>query len=171
MKKAIAGILILAAGWSCQDNEASKNDFTGNETTYSLQAGSSYPVSGTITFREKTDGSTFALIVLTGTEGSLQHPVHLHLGDLSTPGAEIAALLNPVKGNTGKSETVFGQLADESLITYQQLIKLDACIKVHLAAAGPERDIVLAGGNIGEAASAVSNGRMEWGVCKSTIGN
>lgn len=166
MKKVIAGfVIVFFAG--CQENEAIKDDFTGNETVYSLQSGSVYPISGTATFKEKRDGNTVIVIDLTGTEGDIQHPVHIHMGDIGSPGAAVAALLNPVEGSTGQSETTFTMMADETPVTYSQLIELNACIKIHLAASGPDRDIILAGGNIGSADGARTNGRIEIGVCKS----
>lgn len=152
----------------CQENEVGKSDLTGNETVYPLQQGSVYDISGTIAFKEKKDGSTLAIVQLSGTEGDIIHPVHLHLGDIAAPGADVAALLNPVSGNTGKSETHLNHLADESPLSYVELISLNACIKIHLAEAGPERDIILAAGNIGEAANKdVSNGRLGISGCKS----
>ena len=39
--------------------------------------------------------------------------------------------------------------------------------KFTLAASGPDRDIVLAGGNIGVASSDVAGGRAGVGICKS----
>lgn len=160
-----AFVLIFFIG--CQENEAVKDDFTGNEVVYSLQSGSIYPISGTATFKEKKDGNTIINIELTGTEGNIEHPVHLHLGEISSPGAEVAALLNPVKGSTGKSETTFTMLADETPLKYSQLIELNACIKIHLAASGPDRDIILAGGNIGSADGARMAAGNEIGTCKS----
>ena len=157
----VAALFIAA----CQDSETAKKEFTGNEATYALSPGSDYAIDGTVTFKEKTDGSTLVILQLNGTEGALQHPVHLHAGDISTPDADIAALLNPVAGSTGRSETILRALSDESSINYSQLLGLDACIKVHLAAAGPDKDIILAGGNIGKDASA--SGRLKFGVCKS----
>jgi hypothetical protein len=67
----------------------------------------------------------------------------------------------------GKSETILTRMADETTITYAQLVKLDACIKIHLADAGPDRDIILAGGNIGSASNARLDGRVGFGICKS----
>jgi hypothetical protein len=164
MKKIIAGLaLILFAG--CQENETVQSDFTGNEVVYSLQAGSEYDISGTATFRERKDGNTSIIIKLTGTEGNLQHPVHVHMGDIGSPGTEVAALLNPVQGSNGKSETTFTMLADETPVTYAQLIALEACIKVHLAADGPDRDVILAGGNIGDLVNARTSGKIS--ICKS----
>jgi len=86
--------------------------------------------------------------------------VHLHLGDISEADADVAALLSPVDSKTGKSETVLTRLADETEITYANLLELEACIKIHLADTGPGRDVILAAGNIGESfTKAVANGR------------
>ncbi len=164
MKKVLVGILLII-GWGCQDNDSVPTDFTGNETVYALQSGSVYPVSGTATFKEKKDGSTVIIVNLSGTEGNTQHPVHLHLGNVSSPDADVAALLNSVEGYTGKSETALTMLADGGSITYKQLIALGACLKVHLADSGPERDIILAAGNIGSSVGAKSSGEIA--ICKS----
>jgi len=159
------GLLLLAA---CQDNDQPASDFTGNEATYALLQGSQYDIDGTVTIKEKNDGSAFIVVALSGTEGDIQHPVHLHLGNIAEPGADVYASLTPVLGKTGISETHLTKLADESAITYKQLIELVACVKVHLAASGPDKDIVLAGGNIGKASTDDSSGgRLGFGVCKS----
>lgn len=152
---------------SCQEN-VSTNDFTGNETTYDLQSASQYNISGIVTLKEKRDGTTEVVVKLAGTSGESKLPVHLHLGDISTPGADVAALLTPVNAKTGISETVLKQLADETEISYSDLIKLNACVKIHLSDVGPERDIVLAGGNIGASmAKSIENGRTGFVPCKS----
>jgi len=160
---------VIALGFiSCQENDSSPSDFTGKEATYALAQGSEYAVQGTVTFKEKIDGSTLVVLQLEGTEGDLQHPVHLHLGAIGTPDAAIAAQLHPVAGSTGKSETLLVELADESKISYSEIIALDACVKVHLAASGPDKDIILAGGNIGKAfANDGAMGRLGFGTCKS----
>lgn len=166
MKRSVIIIFLISLFFSCQESET-LSEFTGNEATYDLQPGSTYDVSGTAIFKEKKDGSTLIQIVLLGTEGDVNLPTHLHYGDLSTPDAEIAAMLNPVIGSTGKSETTISQLADESAISYQELIALEASIKVHLSDVGPERMIILAAGNVGAAYTGSTNGRLGIGVCKS----
>lgn len=168
MKNLFWGVLVGIGMAACQDTESVDSEFTGNETVYALQQASDYAISGDVTFKERKDGTALVEVVLSGTEGSVEHPVHLHLGDLATPDAEVAALLNPVVGLTGKSETVVSRLSDETAITYRQLIDLNACIKIHLAASGADRDIILAAGNIGAASSTDSTtGRIGIGVCKS----
>lgn len=159
------GVIALAAG--CKESEQ-VSDFTGNETTYALTQASTYKISGSITFRERKDGSTSVQVNLTGTEGDVKYPVHLHLGDITAPSADVAALLSPVYGKTGASNTNLSQLADETKVTYAALIKLNACIKVHLSDTGAERNVILAAGNIGEAAANTpANGRIGISVCKS----
>jgi hypothetical protein len=169
MKSAFWGVMVASSILACQEKEEIKTEFTGNESVYALLQASDYNVQGTVTFRERLDGTAQIDVALSGTEGAIEHPVHLHLGDISTPSADVAALLTPVMGSTGKSETILTRLADESTITYKQLLALDACVKVHLSATGESRDIILAGGNVGAGASKdVSTGRTAaFAVCKS----
>lgn len=168
MKKLIWSALAVFVMVSCQENEKAKDDLTGNQATYPLVAASEYEIDGTVTFQEKADGSTVVNVTISGTEGDIEHPVHLHLGTIAEPGAVVYANLNPVSGKTGKSETHLTTLADESVITYQELIKLFACMKIHLSSSGPQKDIVLAAGNIGKASSDdTSMGRLGIGTCKS----
>lgn len=165
--KMLGALLAVGLLAGCQQNEA-VSEFTGNETTYALQPGSAYAINGTVTFRERKDGKIAASVILKGTDGDAKYPVHLHLGDIGTPGSDVALLMSPVRGKTGKSETLFNALADESSIDYTRLTQLKACIKIHLGETGPERDIILAAGNIGSAVSASSTGgRTGITVCKS----
>lgn len=168
MKKWIAAALMATVWMACQEQEA-VSEFTGNETTYALTAGSAYAVSGTLTLKERKDGFTSVVIELTGTDGLAKHPVHLHRGTIATPGAEVAALLAPVDASTGKSETLLTQLADETPVRYADLGELEACIKIHLSDVGEGRDVILAGGNIGASfTKTLANGRQQaMEVCKS----
>lgn len=170
MKRFVPILSLLVIWMGCQNNSSPvEEEFTGNETIYPLLAGSAYQVNGTITFREKIDGSALIRIELTGTEGTLKHPVHLHLGNISTPDADVAALLNPVIAKTGISETNLTILADESTITYQQILALNACVKVHLSDAGEDKNIILAAGNIGVASADTPGGRSGVSVCQSPL--
>lgn len=166
MKSFVACGLLLALFVACQETEKNGSDFTGNESVYPLMAGSGYPIDGTVTFKEKKDGTALIIVALSGTEGELRHPVHLHLGNISAPDADVAALLNPVRGTTGISETHLHMMADETPITHRQLLELNASVKVHLSDAGHDRDIILAAGNIGVAsADDMANGRTGVAVC------
>jgi hypothetical protein len=164
--KHLIGIVMVILVVSCQEIEA-PTDFTGYETTYEMVSGSTHDVKGIVTFKERFDGFATIVIQLSGTGGEAKHPVHLHLGNLSTPKADIAAVLNPVFANSGKSETTLTSLADETKITYADLASLNACLKVHLSDTGPEREIVLAGGNIGKSyVESISTGKQDVATCK-----
>ncbi len=80
----------------------------------------------------------------------------------------MAALLNPVDLKTGISKTELNLLSDETPITFDDLKKLGACVKVHLAAFGEGKNVVLAAGNVGSnVIEATPNGRTKIGICKS----
>ena len=167
MKKISGAIMLAIISLACQKNDA-VSEFTGNETTYSLQPGSQFAVNGTVVFKERKDGKISASISLKGTDGDAKYPVHLHLGDLTTPAADIALLMSPVAGKSGLSETTFNKLADESSINYSQLTSLQACVKIHLGDTGADRDVILAAGNIGASVAATNpGGKLGVSVCKS----
>ncbi len=165
MKNLVSLIILVGVGIGCQKSETI-SEFTGNETTYALQQASEYVISGTATLKERKDGATTVVIQLSGTEGESTYPVHLHLGDITTPKADVAAILNPLFGKTGRSETRIDKLADETSVSYNDLVGLNACMKIHLSDVGAERNIILAGGNIGVSTSTPS-GRRGFAVCKS----
>lgn len=165
MKNLVSLIILVGVGIGCQKSETI-SEFTGNETTYALQQASEYVISGTATLKERKDGATTVVVQLSGTEGESTYPVHLHLGDITTPKADVAAILNPLFGKTGRSETRIDKLADETSVSYNDLVGLNACMKIHLSDVGAERNIILAGGNIGVSTSTPS-GRRGFAVCKS----
>jgi len=168
MKNMLLTMGIAAFFFGCQEESAKKSVYTGTQSVYPLQAGSDYPVDGTVTFKEKIDGTADIRVELNGVEGEALYPVHLHMGDIKKDGASVAALLNPVSAKTVTSDTQLKILANETSISYKELVKLNACIKVHLSASGPNQDVVLAGGNIGLAATEnISDGRVEVAVCLS----
>jgi hypothetical protein len=158
----LIAVVILA---SCQKNEA-VSDFTGNQASYGLTQASQYAVSGTVTFKERKDGATTVLVQLKGTDGTTQLPVHLHLGDVTSNGATIAAVLTPANGKTGISETVIAQLADQTKVSYRDLLKLSAYLNVHASVSGPESAVILAAGNIGVNGAKVSSS-SRIGVCSN----
>lgn len=166
--KGVVGLLLVSLVFgACQKNETI-SPFTGNQVTYALQQGSQYPVSGTATFKERKDGAVTVVVQLTGISAGTTSPVHLHLGDISVSQAAVAALLSPLEGKSGISETTISKLADESPVDYQRLAGLNACIKVHLSDTGAGRDIILAAGNVGSAVTKANPaGRIGIAVCKS----
>ena len=152
----------------CKDDKyVEESEFTGNEASYTLFQGSDLNIHGTVTFKEKVDGFTQVVVDLEGTGGDITHPVHLHLGDISIPDADIAALLTPLDGRTGSSITDLRTLSDETAITYKNILEMEASVKIHLEESGPGRDVILAAGNIGSIGDQLKNGRLKVAVCDS----
>jgi hypothetical protein len=140
--------IILGLLANCQTQEELSDDFTGNEVSYTLNSGSDWDFHGTATFKEKRDLTTQVIIELEGTEGDQNFPVHLHFDSYNME-ADLAAQLEPLSANKGLSVTEIKLLADESPITFADLLKFDGHIKVHLAETGPLKDVILSYGNIG----------------------
>ncbi|MEO1099896.1 MAG: hypothetical protein AAFX57_19420 [Bacteroidota bacterium] len=152
---------------ACSENsETVIEEFTGNEFVYDLAQSSDFPTSGTVAFQERTDGDVQVVVSLEGTEGDIFHPVHLHFGDLSTPDADIAFLLNDLKGSEGESSTTVSLLSDETKFSFQTLGQFNGSVKVHLGAAGSDADVILAAGNIGANRNSIG-GRQKVAICKS----
>lgn len=169
--KLFSFVITLALIFSCQQKQLQGDEFTGKEITYQLLQTSNYDIRGAVTFKEMYDGSTVVDIQLDGTEGDVYFPVHLHFGNIFLPDADVAAFLTPVYGATGFSETHLEYLGDETPITYQQLVTMDASIKIHLAADGLDSKVILAAGNVGSNGVEISkdtfSGRIVVPVCKS----
>ena len=158
-------LIAIAVLAGCQKNEV-VSEFTGNQASYGLVQASQYAVSGTVTFKERKDGATTILLQLKGTDGTAQLPVHLHMGDVTSNGATVAAILNSVSGKTGVSETVITQLADQTKVSYKDLLKLSAYINVHASISGPESAVILDAGNIGSNGTKVSSS-SRIGICSN----
>jgi len=164
-------VFLTLAFFSCREKSVQESEFTGREITYQLLQTSDYSINGAVTFKERYDETTVVQIHLDGTEGDRYFPVHLHVGNIFLPDAEVAAFLTPVNAATGESETHLTYLGDESPITYQQLIDMDASIKIHLAAEGLDSKVILVAGNVGSNGIEISKdtfaGRIVVPVCQS----
>ncbi|MCC5930830.1 MAG: hypothetical protein JJU28_16415 [Cyclobacteriaceae bacterium] len=121
--------------------------YTGNAVVYPLFAGTEFPFDGKVTIRERTDEFTEIDIQVKNTQGPRYFPIHLHYSSFDVS-ADLAAWLEPLSAATGNSKTLIKYLANESPVTYHDLIEFDGHIKIHLES-GPMRDVILSYGNIG----------------------
>jgi len=159
----LASLLILAA---CDNSGDTNNELTANKVVYPLNPGTGV-VSGSVTITEKAGGNAEIYVKVTGTIKGYTHPAHLHLGDVGFADAPIIKLLTPLDGETGESVTEVNFLADGSDITFEELMNLEASIKIHQSDVGPEKDIVLAAGNIGMAFEESGAAAGDVAVCAS----
>lgn len=145
----LALLLFIGSIVACNDDDrALETDLTGRKLVYNLVSGSDYNVDGSISFEEKKDGGLRASISIGATGESAFHPAHIHYGPYAKD-AEMATMLNPVDGETGKSTTDIDMLADGSRFDFEALKEFDGHVKIH-GDDGPNKDLILAYGNIGK---------------------
>ncbi|MCH4822923.1 superoxide dismutase family protein [Gramella lutea] len=137
---------------SCSDDDDvdypnGESNFTGTTTTYDLMSVSDPSISGSVTFYQNKDNSTYVKINLQGTPDGGMHPAHIHFNS-AAEGGDIAVSLEPVDGNTGFSETEVSALDNGTAITYEELISFDGYINVHASA--DDLNTLVAQGDIGE---------------------
>ncbi|MBS1490732.1 MAG: hypothetical protein JSS93_09405 [Bacteroidetes bacterium] len=167
MKTVSVGLILifLTSSMACQKSEV-VSEFTGNQASYGLIQTSAYPVSGTVTFKERKDGTTTVLIQLNGTSGSDRLPVHLHRGSAAANALEVVVPLNTLNASTGVSTTVVSQLTDGTKISYSDLLKVSGYVNVHASSGGPESAVILVAGNVGTG-MAVATVVKQFGNCNS----
>lgn len=148
-------ILFISCFVACNDDDSAlENDLTGRVLVYDLLSGSDYNVDGTISFEEKKEGGLRATISIGATGESILHPAHIHYGAYAKD-AEMATMLKPVDGQTGKSITDIDMLADGTRFDFEILKEFDGHVKIH-GDDGPNKDLILAYGNIGKNQDALS---------------
>lgn len=106
------------------------NEFTGNETVYTLMPVADPNVSGTATFSERRNGNTLVALDLENTQDGASHSSHIHANTIADGGG-IVINLNNVDGTTGKARTNVRQLNDGTPITYEGLLDFNGYLNVH----------------------------------------
>jgi hypothetical protein len=140
-------ITVLSLSCSGDDDVIVEDDLTGRAVVYNLISASEDNVSGFISFEERTDSGLVVTIEIDVTGESNLHPVHIHYGNYSED-AEMAAMLSPVDGGTGKSHSEIDRLSDGSVFNFDVLKDFDGHVKIH-GDDGPNKDLILAYGIIG----------------------
>ncbi|MFA0962147.1 hypothetical protein AB9P05_10090 [Roseivirga sp. BDSF3-8] len=142
-------VTLVFAGCSDDDGGPIPTDgITGEGIVYRLNPGEGSNASGTVSFYRLTNGLVRVTIGLENTVPGGEHPAHLHYGSASLDNTLMAAMLNPVDGDTGISTTDVDVLADDSDFTFDDLLAFDGHVKVHLDA-GAGYTTILAVGDIG----------------------
>lgn len=145
----VLSLMVLTfAGCSNDDDGVAiiPGEATGNITTYDLSSVSDPDISGTVTFTEKTDGSTDISILMDGTTSG-SHPAHIHAGT-ALEGGDIVIDLTPVDGATRRSITNVTATNGGTAVSYEDLINFDGYINVHASAS--DLGTLLAQGDIGQ---------------------
>lgn len=148
MKKYIFLIPLVVLMFSC--NEDSDQKGYQNSVRFELFQSSDFEYTGFLDVFELNDGQVRFDIQLTGSNApAVNFPTHLHFGAYDASVAEIAAMLNPVSGANLSSSTILPTLADGTTLSFEDFQSFDGHIKIHLAADGPDYEVILVSGNIG----------------------
>jgi len=118
---------------NCDDSGRPTITETGARGTFIINAVGSSNVDGTATFIQMADRSTKIVIEVTGTATGSSHPVHIH-DNSAIEGGDIVITLNPIDGETGRSETLIIAKDDTTYIPYSELIIYDGYINIHQSA-------------------------------------
>ncbi|SEE47715.1 CHRD domain-containing protein [Polaribacter dokdonensis] len=103
-----------------------QNALSGTSIIYDLGEKDVTGISGNITFSERNNGETLAVIELDGTPAGGSHPAHIHANTAAETGA-ILYTFNTVNGDTGTSVTSLSSLM------FSDIEDIDAYVNVHLS--------------------------------------
>ncbi|WP_323832064.1 CHRD domain-containing protein [Algoriphagus sp. D3-2-R+10] len=123
-----------------------QNELTGESKSYVLDEKDVPGINGTVTFRERMNGTTLAILEVENTIPDSSHPAHIHANSAEVGGG-IVVTFTPVDGTTGMSMTNVEALDDMTAITYDDLLTYDGYVNVHLSMA--QLGVIVAQGNIG----------------------
>lgn len=148
-KGSIIGFLVFFALGFTSCDKLKESIYTDKVLKYDLNTVSTqYGYTGNVVIKEFSDGGGLEVTLTLEGEDSRNayyFPAHLHFGQYHQgEHADMAAALNPVDIRPLKSVTM---LKDFSL---DQLNSGYFHIKVHLAEEGPDYNVILVAGNVGE---------------------
>lgn len=145
MRTLILVLFILAVVSGCNEPE----QVTQRQKIYNMHQANLNPTKGSVVFTELAPARIQVEITLANTWEGVDHPAHLHFGSVREIG-ELATVLTPVDGATGKSVTILDQvkLTSGQLLTYELLDQINGSVKVHMNDSY-YKHLVLSFGNIG----------------------
>lgn len=104
---------------------------TGQTKSYTIRNTDLSDITGTVTFIENDNNTTTIDLKLINTISNVDNVIYLRRGTANIGGG-LAAILNPLNGSTGISNTTIATLNDGQKITYGQLIDFEGYIDIGL---------------------------------------
>ncbi len=124
-----------------------QNELTGTSKEYALAEKDGSGISGTVTFHERVNGESLAILALTNTPEGGSHPAHIHASDVVTGGG-VVFTFNAVDGTSGMSATNVAALdGDGGALKYADILTFNGYVAVHESTQNIAN--VVAVGNIG----------------------
>lgn len=93
--------------------------------TYPMTTYSSSGITGTVEFKEKSDGSTTVNIKMWGTASGAAYPAHIHSGPITAPGS-VQIDFSPVT-SSGSSVEKSQDISND----FDDMINYDGCFVAH----------------------------------------
>ena len=107
------------------------NALTGQQIVYGIVPVNNSGISGGITFAERANGSILVEIGLNDVVSNTEYPVDIHLGSLGEDSEAIIILSSLLSENNGTSLSQVRTDVNGDIITYTDLINLDAHVQIH----------------------------------------
>ncbi|MCC5940679.1 MAG: hypothetical protein JJU37_03990 [Balneolaceae bacterium] len=144
----ITFVILLFAIAACSDSGTGSlpGDLTGESVEYELGSTTESNVNGKILFQERIDGFTRVIIELNGLDEDEEYLVQVYTGTTLGEG-ELLIELDPIEGDSGESVQVIAADKEGETVTYEDLLELDAHIRVYTE---DEPETILARIDIGE---------------------
>jgi hypothetical protein len=149
-----SALLLFLLVFGCESEEEEEL-YTGREVKYEMLKGAffEHETTGYILIKERIDQSIDIEINMEGTLPNAYHPVHLHYGSLEDDGlvAEFLTYLEDTGNRKSQSITHIKYLRNEDTpITFDRFLEMDASIKVHMEESGEYKDVILGASDIGK---------------------
>ncbi|WP_166636650.1 hypothetical protein [Zeaxanthinibacter enoshimensis] len=128
---------------ACSKDDDAAQAFRSKE--YVLHPVGTSKVSGTVTVTEKKDGTASVLVALNNSSTDI-HPAFIYYNDVAK-GGEVAVTLKPIDCACQSSTTEVSKLKNGVRLTYDDLLRFNGHVRVHLSDA--KMETILVQGNIG----------------------
>jgi hypothetical protein len=117
----IALLAITVAGVS----SCKKEDKILGSKTYTMSTYNSSGITGTVEFKEKSDGTTTVNIKMWGTTNGAEYPAHIHMGPVTAPGS-VQIDFSPIV-STGTTAEKSQDISNK----YSDMLVYDGCFVAH----------------------------------------
>lgn len=124
-----------------------QNELTGDSKSYVLGERDVNGIDGTLLLEKRVSGETLATLMLNNTPAGGSHPAHIH-ANTAAEGGGILFTFNSVDGTSGMSMSNIAMLDDNTPITFEELLDIDAYVNVHLSV--NDLATIVAQGDIGQ---------------------
>jgi len=129
---AILSVILLFTLSACSDSGTGSppGELTGESVEFDLKSVGDSSIDGKVLFEERIDGFTRVTITLNGLDEGTDYTVQFYTGTTLDEGDPIIEL-DHVEGSSGEIVQVLSADAEGNTITYEDLLEIDAHLRVY----------------------------------------